>query len=201
MTLSRRLLLRVKRALGIHLKPEAISALYPEYNIGRESYGPIRIINFGDNSEFRMGNYCSVAEGVTVLLGGAHRADWVTTYPFCVTERSLRAVPGHPASRGPVVVGNDVWLGFQALVLSGVTIGDGAVVAARALVTRDVPPYAIVGGTPARVLRFRFDQSIIARLLALQWWNWPHDRIVAAERQLMSDDVIGFLDMAERGEL
>jgi acetyltransferase-like isoleucine patch superfamily enzyme len=195
-----KLWMRVKRRLGLRIQPRRIADAYPQYDIGRGSYGPLRILNFGDQSGFRMGNYCSVAEGVTILLGGGHRLDWVTTYPLSALEPSLADVVGHPRSRGPVEIGHDVWLGFESVILSGVTIGSGAVIAARSVVTHDVPSYAIVAGSPAKVTGYRFDETTVARLLAVKWWDWPHHRIVAAGRHLMATDIARFLDKAEQGQ-
>ena len=195
------LVARARRRLGFRSQPRWLDRAYPRYRIGAHSYGELAITDFGDGTGFTMGRYCSTARGSQVLLGGGHRVDWVTTYPFNVLEAGLADVTGHPSSRGDVIIGSDVWLATEAMVLSGVTIGDGAAVMARAVVTRDVPPYAIVGGIPARVIGYRFDPDLIARLLALAWWDWPHERVVAAGRALMSGNVAGFLDRAEAGAL
>ena len=92
-------------------------------------------------------------------------------------------------SKGDIVLGNDVWVGFEAVILAGVTIGDGAIIGARAVVTRDVPPYAIVGGVPARLIRRRFDEATIESLLALQWWDWEPERIRRALPVLQAGDI------------
>ncbi|MHA6333011.1 CatB-related O-acetyltransferase [Qipengyuania sp. CAU 1752] len=198
---NRKLSHRIARKLGIRIRPPMLARRYPQYDIGRGSYGELEIIDFGDGTGFSMGAYCSVASGCKVLLGGGHRTEWVSTYPFTALERSLAHIPGHPVSRGDVRIGNDVWLASDVTVTSGVTIGDGAVVMAGAVVTRDVAPYAIVGGMPARETGKRFDDETIARLLAIAWWNWPHERIVAAGSYMMSDDVGQFLAAAEAGEI
>ena len=91
--------------------------------------------------------------------------------------------------KGDIVVGNDVWIGYEAVILAGVTIGDGAVVGARAVVTRDVPPYTIVGGVPAKPIRRRFDGGVIERLSALRWWDWPVERIAANLEAIQSGDI------------
>lgn len=200
-TLLRRIRSLALRALGRRPGPPMIAALYPQYEIGRGSYGPLRVTDFGEGTRLKMGAYCSVAEGARVLLGGGHRVDWVTTYPFSVLEPSLAHISGHPVSRGDVVIGNDVWIGTDALILSGVTIGDGAVIMARAVVSRDVAPYAIVGGAPASERSRRFDERTVARLLAVAWWNWPHERIVAAGPRLLNGDIEAFLDLAEAGRI
>jgi chloramphenicol O-acetyltransferase type B len=177
---------------------ELISERYPQYQIGRGSYGPLRIHEFVGDTTFSMGSWCSVAVGVQVMLGGDHRTDWATTYPFSATEPSLSRIAGHPSSRGDVCIGNDVWIGREAMIMSGVTIGDGAVVGARAVVTRDVAPYAIVGGSPAKVLRYRFDDETIQRLLATQWWDWPYERILATAPLMLDSNIERFLQACEQ---
>jgi len=174
-----------------------LRAQYPQYNMGRGTYGDLRVRSWGEGSTLTMGAFCSVAHGVQILLGGEHRPDWVTTYPFSVLWENGRHLPGHPASKGDVVIGNDVWIGAEAMILSGVTIGDGAVIGARSVVTKDVPPYAIVGGNPARLIRLRFDQTTIARLQNLQWWTWDDARIERFLPLLLSDSVEAFLREAE----
>ena len=91
--------------------------------------------------------------------------------------------------RGDIVIGNDVWIGYEAVILSGVTIGDGAIVAARSVVTRDVPPYTIVGGVPARPIRRRFDQETIDALLELRWWDWPLEKLSKSLRAIQAGDL------------
>lgn len=174
---------------------------YPQYPIGRGTYGDLKVSSWGEGASLTIGSYTSIATGVKVFLGGEHRADWVTTYPFNVLWGSAQHYTGHPKTRGNVNIGNDVWIGTEALILSGVTIGDGAVIAARSVLTRDVPPYAVVAGNPARIVKYRFDSSVIARLQALQWWNWEEPRIAQAMAHMLSTDILGFLDMAENGKL
>jgi hypothetical protein len=110
---------------------------------------------------------------------------------------AVQAVASYTISHGDIVIGNDVWLGTRLLILSGVTIGDGAVIGAGSVVTNDVPPYAIVGGNPARVLRLRFSEDIIGRLLKLHWWNWPHEKVQAAAPMLCSPYISDFLEHYE----
>jgi virginiamycin A acetyltransferase len=146
------------------------------------AYGPERLI---------IGSYCAIASGVRFVMPGANHADLgPSTFPFGIfgepwAERTMDLVMGAP-SRGDTVVGNDVWLGYQALVLPGVTIGDGAVVAAAAVVAADVPPYAIVAGNPARVVRMRFDEQDVKRLLRAAWWDWPPEVVTEHARTIMA---------------
>lgn len=128
-----------------------------------------------------IGRYCAIARGVRFVMNGAnHAMGGVTTYPFGIFGNGWERVrPGldDVQTRGDTVVGNDVWIGYEALVMPGVTVGDGAIVAARSVVTRDVPPYAIVGGNPARVLRMRFDEATVDALRDIAWWHWPADKV------------------------
>jgi len=172
---------------------------FRQYAIGRGSYGGLKVIEFGEGATLRIGAYCSLAAGVQIMLGGEHRSDWVTTYPFSALDQRFASISGHPRTKGDVVIGNDVWIGHEALILSGVKVGDGAVIGARSVVTRDVPPYAIVAGNPAATIRFRFSPEIIDRLLALAWWNWPLQRIEAAMHKLLATDIEDFLTAAENG--
>lgn len=130
-----------------------------------------------------IGRYCALATGVTFLLnGGNHRTAGISTFPFPIFEAWRGRWDGEMdfPNRGDTVVGNDVWMGHDSLVMPGVTIGDGAIVATRAVVTKDVPPYAIVGGNPARVIRTRFDDATIERLERIAWWDWPPERVTEA---------------------
>jgi acetyltransferase-like isoleucine patch superfamily enzyme len=171
------------------------------YDIGDFSYGRPKVRFPESGAKLSIGRYCSVADGVEILLGGDHRTDFVTTYPFGAMtgvwpEAEVR--DDFHTSKGDVTIGHDVWLGSQCMILSGVTVGDGAVVAARAVVTKDVPPYAIVGGNPAKLIRMRFDPRTAERLLASRWWDLPRDRIAALIPLLQSGDVEGFLSTLER---
>ena len=134
--------------------------------VGRYSYGFLPLLGSRVES---IGAFTSVATGVEIT-GENHAVDLVTTHPMLNLRR-----PGawDPARNGPVRIGNDVWIGQRATILPSVTIGDGAVIAAGAVVTADVAPYAIVGGVPARTIRSRFDDRVVAQLLDMAWWDWP----------------------------
>ncbi|MDT0183422.1 CatB-related O-acetyltransferase [Microbacterium sp. ARD31] len=166
---------------------------YPEHRIGRGCYGPLQIKSFGAEGErVTIGNFCSFAEETAILVGADHRHDWVTTYPFTVFNPRAAHIPGHPAPSRGVTIGNDVWMGFRSMVLDGVTVGDGAVIAAGAVVTRDVRPFAIVAGCPAREVARRFTDESVERLLEIAWWNWSDDRIEKSLEMLLSDDIVAF---------
>jgi acetyltransferase-like isoleucine patch superfamily enzyme len=147
------------------------------WEIGAHSYGTPVVSQWPGSGRLFIGRYCSIAAGAHIYLGGDHRIDWATTYPFGVFDPAAAPIRGHPTTRGDVVIGNDVWLAAGCVILSGVTIGDGAVIGARAVVSRNVPPYGIAAGNPARVLRSRFTPRQVERLLALRWWDHEPDRL------------------------
>jgi len=130
-----------------------------------------------------IGKFCSIACGAKFLFNSAnHASASLSTYPFPIffEEWDLDITDVRTAwdNKGDIVIGNDVWIGYEAVIMAGVTIGDGAVIGTRALVTKDVPPYAIVGGTPAREIRKRFPDETITSLLKLKWWDWPKEKIL-----------------------
>ena len=140
-----------------------------------------------------IGKFCAIARGVRFIMNGAnHRMSGFSTYPFNIFgrgwERVTPALEDLP-NKGDTMVGNDVWLGYQALIMPGVTIGDGAIVAAGSVVTSDVEPYSIVGGNPARLLRHRFPAEVIAELLEIRWWEWDPARITRNLEAIVSADL------------
>ena len=143
-----------------------------------------------------IGKFCSIACGAKFLFNSAnHTLRSLSTYIFPVLFEEwgldVARIPEAWDNRGDIVIGNDVWIGYEAVVLAGVTIGDGAIVAARAVVTKDVPPYTIVGGVPARPIRRRFSDSEIDQLLELKWWDWPDEKIAANLNAIQSGDLEG----------
>lgn len=152
----------------------------PACSIGDYTYGEPAILQFDQTTRLVVGKFCSISDEVTIILGGNHRADWVTTYPFPAFPEvwpEAATITGHPASKGDIVIGNDVWVGYGATILSGVTIGSGAIIGAGAMISSDVAPYAIMAGNPAKEIKKRFDDTTIASLLQLAWWNWPEEKI------------------------
>ncbi len=166
---------------------------YAGYHIGRGTYGHPEVVAWDAAGNLTIGRYCSIAAGVTILLGGEHRPDWVTTYPFNVLEGRAVKYKGHPTTKGDVRIGNDVWIGRAATILSGVTIGDGAVIGAGSVVAKSVEPYSIVVGNPGRRVRYRFPPETITLLLAIGWWDWPQEEIEAAWPLLLSSNVSEFV--------
>lgn len=151
--------------------------------VGRHSYGILRknvIIN-GEGKNLYVGRYCSIGNDVKFILGGNHRVDWASTFPFGVyfrEELGEVTIKGHPHSNGDIVLGHDVWCGINCLILSGVNIGNGAVIGAGSVVTEDIGPYEIWAGNPARFIKKRFDDDVIDALEALKWWEFDVDTVV-----------------------
>ena len=147
-----------------------------------------------NNDRLIIGKFCSIACGAKFLFNSAnHSMKSLSTYPFPIffDEWGLDKMQVASAwdNKGDIVIGNDVWIGYEAVILAGVTIGDGAIIGARAVVTKDVPPYTVVGGVPARQIKRRFPEQIINELLKLKWWDWDEDRIVLNISAIQSGDL------------
>ena len=136
-------------------------------SVGKYSYGVFRIVTFNHNHAIKIGNYCSIAERVTFLLDVEHYLNHISTYPFKV--KMLHIDEMESFGKGDIVVDDDVWIGYGTTIMSGVHIGQGAVVAAGAVVVQDIPPYAIVGGVPAKVIKYRFEPEMIEELLKVDY--------------------------------
>ena len=172
--------------------------LYERHFYGEGSYGIPTIHDWHQNATCHIGNYCSIGANVQIYLGGNHRADWISTFPFPVYLKEAEHITDHGYSNGDVIIGSDVWIGSNATIMSGVTIGDGAIVAAGAIVTKSVDPYAIVGGNPAKLIRYRFPQNIRDALLKSEWWNWPEPEINVTAELLCSDNLEAFFNLCEQ---
>lgn len=162
---------------------------YPNHQYGYGSYGIPEVYDWGEGHSLIIGKFCSIASGVKILLGGNHIMSWVTTHPMWVFLKDIKLDQEIPLTIKDIVIGNDVWLATDSLIISGVNIGHGAVVGARSVVTKDVPPYAIVGGNPAQIIRYRFSEDVRNLLLANPWWDLPEDEIIEIAPLLCSDRI------------
>ena len=174
---------------------------------GKYSYGKInehwKTGFYGGNlflgGNLVVGNFCSISDNVNAYLGGNHRTDWVTTYPFGhVNKDKFNGFNGigHPATKGDIIIGNDVWICANVTIMSGVTIGDGAVIANNSHVVKNVEPYSIVGGNPAKLIKYRFTQEQIEKLLEIKWWYWDDEKINAHTPLLCNNNIDEFISVA-----
>ena len=167
---------------------------------GRGTYGSCHVnIHWGEGNKLIVGNFCSIAANVNVYLGGNHRTDWVTTFPFGHIHQHIYNKfngVGHPTSKGDVIIGNDVWIGSNVTIMSGVTIGDGAVIANNSHVVKNVEPYSLVGGNPAKLIKYRFTPEQIEKLLEIKWWYWEDSKINEYTPMLCNPDIDNFIKTA-----
>lgn len=160
-----------------------------EVFVGKYTYGVgnIMLAHHRTSPPLRIGRFCSIAGNVKIFTGAYHRTDWLTTYPFGFQHPEVfgsEVPPGFPHTNGGVTIGNDVWVGNSATIMSGVTVGDGAVIAANSHVIKNVAPYEIVGGNPAKHIKFRFPQPIIEKLLSIKWWELDDALIAKLHKRL-----------------
>ncbi len=165
------------------------------FSIGEHTYG-IPIIHYyrwNEECTLTIGKFCCIALNVQIFLDGNHRYDWVTAYPFpaIIDWPEAHHISGVTITNGNVVIGNDVWIGQDSMILSGVTLGDGCVVGAGSVVTKSFPPYSIVAGNPATLVRSRFSEEDITSLLTMRWWDWPESHIRQHIKLLCSADIKG----------
>lgn len=157
------------------------------FNIGKYTYGnPIRR---GESNTINIGKFCSIAEGVILDGGFQHNTKFISTFPFSTKFEGCEIIPTHVVNKGDINIGNDVWIGEGACIMGGVTIGDGAVIGFRSIISKDVDPYAIIVGAPQKVLRYRFSEEHINLLLNIKWWDWEEQKIIEASKYLMSDNI------------
>jgi virginiamycin A acetyltransferase len=144
-----------------------------------------------------IGKFCMIASDVKFIMNGAnHLTNALTTYPFAIFGNGWEHAMDNKSypQKGDIVIGNDVWIGYNATIMAGVTIGDGAIIATNSTVIKDVEPYTIVGGNPAKEIKKRFSEETIARLTALQWWNWDIDKITRNLQHLTDNDLDKLVD-------
>ena len=155
-----------------------------------------------DVDKLIIGSFCSIGSGVSFIMAGnqGHRHDWISTFPFFYiseVEHFRNAIDGFEKS-GNTVIGNDVWIGSEAMIMPGITIGDGAVIGSRALVTKDVQPYDIVGGNPAKQIKRRFSNEHIDKLMEMQWWNWDEKLLCNAIPLLCNNNIDDLYDFYKK---
>lgn len=149
-----------------------------------------------DVDKLIIGNYCSIGSGAVFMMAGnqGHNSKWVSTYPFYYQANIFKSSIDAYEKAGDTVIGDDVWIGSEAMIMAGVTIGSGAIIAARALVTKDVPAYAVVGGHPAKLIKYRFSEEEREALIKLKWWHWPEEKVKEAMPYICSADIQGLID-------
>jgi len=164
-----------------------------DYSYGIEN---VNVWNYSNNVGFKHGKYCSFGANINIILV-SHNVDLVTTYPFGTIHQNVFPFSNqfHPVIKGDVVVGNDVWIGQGSTIMMGIQIGDGAIIAANSHVVKDVEPYSIVGGNPAKVLKKRFTDEQIQKLLEIKWWDWTEEKINEALPYLCNPDIDCFLGL------
>jgi len=191
-------------------KPLVGQVTNPNIIVGRHSYysGYYHGHSFDDCARYLtpdrddvdkliIGNFCSIGSGAVFMMAGnqGHRSDWITTFPFFYqdNEHFAGAEDGFQRS-GDTVIGNDVWIGSEAMIMAGVTIGDGAIIASRAVVTKDVQPYEVVASNPAKHIKFRFSPEQIDKLIEMQWWHWSDEQLAGVMKLLSSADIDSLYD-------
>lgn len=147
-----------------------------------------------DVDKLIIGNFCSIGSGAVFMMAGnqGHRTDWISTFPFFYQDNHHFSAAEDGFKRaGDTVIGNDVWIGSEAIIMAGVKVGDGAIIASRAVVTKDVAPYEVVGSNPAKHIKFRFSDEQISKLSEMQWWHWSDQQLSGAMPLLCSADIDG----------
>ncbi|WP_261817060.1 type B chloramphenicol O-acetyltransferase [Vibrio gallicus] len=191
-------------------KPLSEQVTNPNIIVGRHSYysGYYHQHSFDDCARYLsperkdvdkliIGNFCSIGSGAVFMMAGnqGHRSDWASTFPFFYLDNpNFSAADDGFQKAGDTIIGNDVWIGSEAMIMAGVKVGDGAIIASRAVVTKDVQPYEIVGSNPATHIRYRFEPATIEKLLQMQWWNWPDNKLKQAIPLITSQDIDGLFE-------
>ncbi len=184
---------------NIIINPQIIVGDYTYYD------DPDDIYNFEKNvlylfsfigDKLQIGKFCQIAAGATFIMNGAiHQQTSFSTYPFKILGESFSEAELKPMYKGDTIIGNDVWIGYDTTFMPGIKVGNGAIIASKAVVTKDVLPYSIVRGNPAKVIKYRFSDEKIIFLNTLKWWDWPIDKIVKNLLKLSSDEEIDLKDL------
>jgi len=166
---------------------------------GRYTYGQPKLDSVNKDGTLTVKNFSSIAGNVQIFLGGNHDINRVSTYPFGHIHQNIFNNfdgVGHPTTKGDVIIGNDVWIAANVVIMSGVTIGDGAVIANNSHVVKDVEPYTLVGGNPAKFIKYRFTPQQIEKLLKIKWWDWEDEKINKFSPLLCSHNIDDFINSA-----
>lgn len=159
-------------------------------SIGEKTYGIPQVIWYDNTLRLSIGKYCSIADGVEIIMGGNHHHEWLTTYPFYRDNKIyLEATGKQDKACRNTTIGNDVWIGKNALILGGINIGDGAVIGAGSVVCKDIPPYAIAAGNPIKILKYRFSAEVINELIEIKWWDWDENKIKESIPFLLDENI------------
>lgn len=179
---------RKRRWHKLHPESDTIpmnSFSFEQVEVGKGSYGELNVVSFANNSKLIIKNYVSIAQNVSFILDAEHHLNHISTYPFRV--KILKSAEPEAFSKGDIVVEDDAWIGYGSTILSGVRIGQGAVVAAGSVVTKDVPPYAIVGGNPAKIIKYRFSEELIDKLKQIDYTKLTYEEIKLHEHELYQE--------------
>lgn len=166
-------------------------------NQDKYTYGNPELKWLNNDALYKCGKFCSIATNIKIYLGGNHRTDWISTYPFGHIYTDIfnnYDGNGHPSTKGDVIIGNDVWIADNVTIMSGVTIGDGAIIANNSHVVKNVEPYTIVGGNPAKFIKYRFTKEQIDKLLKIKWWDWTNEKINENVSLLCSSNIDDFIN-------
>lgn len=166
-------------------------------SIGKHTYGRPMVWNEPNGGNLTIGNFCSISQNVKIFLGGNHRTDWVTTYPFGHIHSNIFNNfngDGHPSTKGDVIIGNDVWIGSNVTIMSGVNISDGCVIANNSHVIKDAEPYSLIGGNPAKLIKYRFTKEQIEKMLEIKWWFWDDEKINKFTPLICNNNIDAFIN-------
>ena len=171
---------------------------------GKYSYGKPTILFESSGAKLYVGNFSSIAENVKIFLGGNHNINWITTYPFGhINKKTFNSFngDGHPTTKGDVIIGNDVWIGNNTTIMTGIKIGDGAIIATNSHVVKDVEPYSLVEGNPAKHIKYRFTKEQIDQLLKIKWWDLPDEQINKFVPLLCSENIDNFIQTYNKNNI